>query len=54
MREIEASAVTQAVDRLFQEANSRLGEDVLSALKQARDREESPAGREVMDRILEN
>ena len=54
MREIEASAVTQAVNRLFQEVNSRLGEDVLSALKQARDREESPAGREVIDRILEN
>ena len=54
MREIEASAVTQAVNRLFQEANSRLGEDVLSALKQARNREKSPAGREVIDRILEN
>ncbi|MFC1982690.1 fumarate hydratase [Chloroflexota bacterium] len=54
MREIEASAVTQAVDRLFQEANSRLGKDVFSALKQARNREESPAGREVIDRILEN
>jgi len=53
VRDIEASAVTQAVDRLFQEVNSRLGEDVLSALKQARNREESPAGREVIDRILE-
>jgi len=42
------------VSRLFQEANFFLGDDVLAALKQAREAEESPAGREVLDRILEN
>ena len=54
MREIDASAVTQAVARLFQQANFELGEDVSVALRQAREVEESPAGREVIDRILEN
>jgi fumarate hydratase subunit alpha len=54
VREIEASAVAEEVARLFLEVNYRLGDDVLSALKQAREREESPAGREVLDRILEN
>jgi len=54
MRDIEASTITEAVSRLFQEANFYLGEDVSAALKQARQDEESPLGREVIDRILEN
>ncbi|MFC2042418.1 fumarate hydratase [Chloroflexota bacterium] len=54
MREIEAGVITQAVARLFQQANFELGEDVLVALRQAREVEESPAGREAIDRILEN
>ncbi len=54
MRDIKASAVTEAVSRLFQEANFNLGDDVLAALRQARQDEESPLGREVIDRILEN
>lgn len=54
MRDIEASTVTEAVSRLFQQANFELGEDVLAALKQARRDEESPRGREVIDKILEN
>lgn len=54
MRDIEASAISETVSHLFQEANFDLGEDVLAALKQARQDEESPLGREVIDRILEN
>jgi len=54
MREIEASAITQVVAQLCQEANFVLGEDVVSALKQAREAEESPVGCEVLDGILEN
>ena len=54
MREIDANAVTQAVSRLFQQANFELGEDVLTALRQTMKDEESPAGREVIARILEN
>ncbi|MBA7498687.1 L(+)-tartrate dehydratase subunit alpha [subsurface metagenome] len=54
MREIEASAITQAVAQLCQQANFVLGEDVLSALKQAQQSEESPLGREVLTQLLEN
>ncbi|MFC2060251.1 fumarate hydratase [Chloroflexota bacterium] len=54
MREIEASAITQAVARLCQQANFELGEDVLAALKQAQQTEESPLGKEVLSQILEN
>ncbi len=54
MRGIEASAITEAVARLCQEANSCLGEDVVAALSQAQRAEESPLGREVLERLLEN
>ncbi len=54
MREIEASTITQKVAELCQQANIELGEDVLSALRQARQTEESTLGRQVLDQILEN
>ena len=54
MREIEASVVTEAVARLFMQANYGLTEDVISALKQARQQEESPTGQEALDKILQN
>ncbi len=54
MREIKTSAITETVSRLFQEANFFLASDVMASLKQARKAEESPVGREVLDRILEN
>lgn len=54
MREIEASAVTEAVADLFIQANYGLTEDVTNALKRARQQEESPAGREALDKILDN
>lgn len=54
MRNIESSKITETVARLFQEANFDLGEDVLDSLKRARDREESPLGRQVLEQILEN
>jgi len=54
MREIKASAITQAVARLCQEANFVLGEDVLSALKQAHKTEQSPLGKEVLSQLIEN
>lgn len=54
MRNIEASAVTQAVAELCQQANFVLGEDVLAALKEAQQTEESPLGSEVLSLILEN
>jgi fumarate hydratase subunit alpha len=54
MRDIAAEEVTGTVSHLFQEACYHLPGDVLGALKQARETEESPIGREVLDSILEN
>lgn len=54
MRAINVKKITRAVARLFQEACYHLPEDVLDSLKQAREVEESPVGREVLDRMLEN
>ncbi len=54
MRDIEAREVTRTVSQLFQEACYKLPEDILNALKWAREAEESPVGCEVLDRILEN
>ncbi|MDO8491405.1 MAG: fumarate hydratase [Dehalococcoidia bacterium] len=54
MREIKASEITDTVARLSQEANYKLGEDVVEALRQAVKNEDSPLGRETLNRILEN
>jgi fumarate hydratase subunit alpha len=54
MREIKAKDITETVARLSKEANYYLGEDVVNALKKAREQEESPAGRQILDQILEN
>jgi fumarate hydratase subunit alpha len=54
MRSITAGEITGAVSELFQQANYELGDDVLAALKKAREQEESPAGRDALDAILEN
>lgn len=54
MREISAEKVAEVVSRLFMEANTDLGEDVLKALEQARQKEESPTAREVLGELLEN
>jgi len=54
VREIESARITETVARLCQEANFDLGEDVLDSLKRARDEEESPLGRQVLEQILGN
>jgi fumarate hydratase subunit alpha len=54
MREIEAREITKTVSRLFQEACHYLPEDVITVIRKAREAEESPVGREVLARILEN
>ena len=54
MRKIEASDITEAVSRLCQQANFELGQDVLQALKKARQREESPLARDILDNIIKN
>jgi fumarate hydratase subunit alpha len=54
MRLIYAADVTKAVADLFKQANYELGDDVIAALEKASREEESPAGREALNTILEN
>ncbi len=54
MREIAAPLITETVARLAIQANHFLGEDVIAALRNAREIEESPSGREVLDQLLRN
>ena len=54
MREIKAKEITGTVSRLFQEACHYLPQDVIDAIKRCREAEESPVGREVLGRIMEN
>ena len=54
MREIEAGDITGAVRDICIEANTRLPEDHLAALRRALEEEESPLGREVIGELLEN
>ena len=54
MREISVADIANTVAHLCQRANFNIGEDVLEALKQAREKEESTLGQQVLDQILEN
>jgi fumarate hydratase subunit alpha len=54
MREIESSKITNTIARLFEYSCHYLPEDVVAALRAARDKEKSPVSRDVLDRILEN
>jgi fumarate hydratase subunit alpha len=54
MREISVVDIANSVGRLCQQANFDIGEDVMEALKQAREKEESTLGQQVLDQILEN
>ncbi len=54
MREIDCKKITETVSNLFQAACVYLPEDVLAAIKRARESEESPVAQDVLDRILEN
>jgi len=54
VREISTEQITQEVARLCIEANYHLGEDVLNALRDARQKEVSPVGQAVLDQILQN
>jgi fumarate hydratase subunit alpha len=54
MRDIKVEDIIRAISQLCQEANFELGEDVLQALKDARQKEESPFARDALDRLLEN
>ncbi len=54
MREIPANKIVEAVRNLCIEANTELPESHLAAMRRALDEEESPHGREVLQRLLQN
>ncbi len=53
-RRINTKRVTATVRKLFIEANTTLGADMVSALRCALQQEESPIGKQVMEKILQN
>ncbi|RLA96705.1 MAG: fumarate hydratase [Deltaproteobacteria bacterium] len=54
MREVHVEEITKTVRDLFIDANINLGEDVLNALEQALEMEESPIGKEILKELIEN
>lgn len=54
MREISTELITENVRRACIEACCNLPEDVLDALKRSREIEESPAGKDVIEQLIEN
>ena len=54
MREVHVDQIRDTVRRLCQDAATLLPDDVLDALKRAREREESPLAQRVLDQILRN
>jgi len=54
VRELDVARVTETVARLCQEANIDLSEDAYAALERAREQEESPVGKEIIDQLMDN
>jgi fumarate hydratase subunit alpha len=54
VRRISSNKITAAVRRLFIDANTHLGADIVAALRQAQKKEEAPIGRQVLKKIVEN
>ncbi len=54
MRNISTEQITDNVEKLCIDANYNLGEDLITLLRNAREKEESPLGKEVITQLLEN
>ena len=54
MREITASQIKDTIKTLFININYEIGDNVLSSLKCALDREVSPVGKAILSQIIEN
>lgn len=54
LRRINVKLITATVKKLFIEANTVLGADVVEALRKSLPKEESATGREVLTKIMEN
>lgn len=54
IRQIKAEEITAAVKKLFLSCNYFIGEDIMSALENARRQEQSEVGKSVLAQIIEN
>ena len=54
IRKIKAELITETVKKLFMDCNYFIGNDIMDALKSARDSEESEVGKSVLSQIIEN
>ena len=54
MKEIEASAITDAVAQLCVKACCQLPADLLAGMRKAREGEPSPVGQDLLDQLLDN
>ncbi|NLM57496.1 MAG: fumarate hydratase, partial [Clostridiales bacterium] len=54
MREITACQIKDTIKTLFININYEIGDDVLSSLESAVDREVSPVGKAILGQIIEN
>jgi len=54
MRIVDASEITNTIEKLCIDSNIILNDDVLNALKKGREKEESPVGKTVLDNIIKN
>ena len=54
MREVAFQDILEKVKDACMAANFELGEDVIAAFQKAKEKEESPVGREILDQLLEN
>jgi fumarate hydratase subunit alpha len=54
IRRIDCQRIIAAVKKLFIEANTDLGSDVLASLQSAMQKEESAIGRQVLEKMIEN
>src|SRR5437764_1177778 len=54
VREIDVSQITAAVRQLCMEICYRVPTEMVELMRRAREREESPLGRQILDRLLEN
>ena len=54
VRQIDCKLITTTVKKLFIEANTSLGKDVIEALRKSLPQEESATGKQVLVKIMEN
>ena len=54
MREIKSNIIVEEVKKLCIEASYHLNDEVITAFKEAKEKEESPTGKDILNQLLEN